>query len=62
MLPISMFSRNCSFSFRSAAAASTSWSPACAVSVMAAGSILTIAFRPDMSMIVPVEAAHGVSE
>jgi hypothetical protein len=30
--------------------------------VIACSSILTIAFRPDMSMMVPVDAAHGVSE
>jgi hypothetical protein len=53
---------NCSFCFRSAAAASTSCSPACAVNVIFSGSIFTILFKPFMLTIVPVEAAQGVSE
>ncbi len=62
MLPISMFSMNCRFFLRSAAAASTSCSPACAVSVFFAASIFTIFVKPSMLTTVPVDAAHGVSE
>ena len=62
MLPISMFSMNCRLSLRSAAAASTSCTPAWAVMVIASASILRTLLSPSMSTMVPVDEAQGVSE
>ena len=62
MLPISMFSMNCSFNARSILAAWTSCSPAWAVIVIVSVSILTTWFKSAMLTIVPVDAAQGVSE
>ncbi len=62
MLPISMFRMNCSFSFRSASAASIISSPACAVNVIFSASILTILSSAFMSTMVPGDETQGVSE